>query len=446
MKDPLKSCPGSTTETLTTNKPSFMHNLLCPMKPEQDASALSKSPSSSFPIKKPPSKHNMLHPIKPERDVPTFVSSSSSPIEQKPSFKPHELLYPMKPEQDGELLKWVNLMPLDMIRGVASLAATSPELGAELQASSLRDLLTSCNGRVRDVRESEGKMNYLEENFFDTDAKYETFTDALIAFHGDRQLFDGSATWKPPSVFGVQFGDLTGRLERLLAADPKSKWCLPSYGRVQQACSSVIKEKGACQDVVSELAVKRVTSQMQVLVEMVSMQEPKAKNSTSRLAKAKNFLAIERQPTCSGTVKGLLPPDYRPSALRNEGKNDVFQSTMIAWIKNNFAFPFPDEVMLRRLAIYMIVELGCITINKDDAAILEASSHVSRWMYRENMINIATEKMSNWLVNTRTRKVSIQEPKVKRVSFIFIDVLRLQIFLSPFLSTATVATGNRGRL
>ena len=109
MKDPLKSCPGSTTETLTTNKPSFMHNLLCPMKPEQDASALSKSPSSSFPIKKPPSKHNMLHPIKPERDVPTFVSSSSSPIEQKPSFKPHELLYPMKPEQDGELLKWVNL-------------------------------------------------------------------------------------------------------------------------------------------------------------------------------------------------------------------------------------------------------------------------------------------------------------------------------------------------
>mmetsp|Transcript_5138 Transcript_5138/g.8545 ORF Transcript_5138/g.8545 Transcript_5138/m.8545 type:complete len:226 (+) Transcript_5138:1-678(+) len=92
------------------------------------------------------------------------------------------------------------------------------------------------------------------------------------------------------------------------------------------------------------------------------------------------------------TVQDLTP---------SKEKKDVFLNCMHSWIKNNFVSPFPDALMLTRLANYMILQLRCITVSKSEAKILEDSSPSD---YRRNLMNITTDKISNWLVNRRVRR------------------------------------------
>ena len=371
--------------------------------------------------------------------VPALIKSSSSsssdsldPATKKPpaaSFKPHKLLYPMKSrhdlgstkkrasEQADDLLpqtKWVGLTPLDMVQNIVSLAEKSPEFSAEIRASSLRNFLTSHESRSSKARAGDKrKSDHVEDETLDTDEEGDGLAEALVASHGNLQLpGSGSYSWKPSDTFGAteqvtRLDSLANDLERLVVADPKKRWCIHSYNRVQQACVSQVSDVDTGKDVALELAMTRATSQMQALVEMVSVEEPKVK-TTPRLSTANTLLALERPITtrvkCQRSNAGFLQhcpqPAYRPTVQNSKERKDAFQACMVAWLKHNFANPFPDENMLNRLATYMVLQVRCITVNTNDTGILEGNSSAE---YHRNMVNIAIEKVSTWLVNNRSR-------------------------------------------
>ena len=356
-----------------------------------------------------------------ENPVPMLVMSSSSspmyveiPTATKPavtSFSPYKILYPVKctsePEEDP--VKWLGLTPLAMVQHVTLLAGEkSPERSSELRLSSL------CNLRLRSREAHDGRRQSDEERMDD-------LAQDLIARHGSTTPLGGPDTWNftPGQLreFWPEAGNSLSNLEHVLDADPQKKWCLPSYQRVQQACLAQF----------SANSVKRAASQLQALVEMVTTEEPEIKHS--KRPNLKHLLAAEKQVTCQGNTDGLVQSACQSSAGATEHaivkemdsvlqlNNSLFQSTMSTWLKQNFVNPYPDQVMLKRLSTRITVEVPCVAFSKDELAVLDGGSLSER---RQNMINLGQkvtakkveiwliEKINNWLVNIRTRKVRSQ--------------------------------------
>ena len=62
--------------------------------------------------------------------------------------------------------------------------------------------------------------------------------------------------------------------------------------------------------------------------------------------------------------------------------------------------PFPDEAMNLALANFLLSTGSIVLTPKDKASLVDLSAE----QHRQQLINIAMEKMSNWLVNNRTRR------------------------------------------
>lgn len=155
-----------------------------------------------------------------------------------------------------------------------------------------------------------------------------------------------------------------------MAVDPSNAGCIPSYNRIKHAFLS---------NATYGDAVSVATSQMQALIEMVSSP------SAVKALKVINAAALQ-------------PPGLKASTT----KSDTFQFWCDLWLKKNWGNPFPDQTMLTHLAEHLIRE-DCITLNKNDSTKLLAGMKNSA-DYHKSLVDVAIEKITNWLVNTRTRK------------------------------------------
>mmetsp|Transcript_33071 Transcript_33071/g.69420 ORF Transcript_33071/g.69420 Transcript_33071/m.69420 type:complete len:200 (-) Transcript_33071:273-872(-) len=170
---------------------------------------------------------------------------------------------------------------------------------------------------------------------------------------------------------------LADKLEHLVGADPKERWAYPSYTRVQQAYVSQYSNGDAGKDEVLEFA----TPKMEAFVKATT---------TPRISSANTLLALEKWNTMQNQAVHL--PVRCPAVYNLKEKKDAFLICMQAWLKRNFVHPFPDDVMLNRLATFMIFQLQCITVNKSEADILEVNSPSD---YRQNLMRITTDKITH---------------------------------------------------
>ncbi|KAL7548400.1 hypothetical protein ACHAWF_011687 [Thalassiosira exigua] len=334
-------------------------------------------------------------------------SDSSNPAAKKfTSFKPHKLLYPLRESQKvGELgensgglllqTQWVGLTPLDMVQEIVSLAEmTSPEFGSELplRCSSLKTFLACREIRDNQVGDKR-KCDHIEEgddpfpgpgDDDEAEARAELLVESNVDINPDR-LNDSIVTSLEATGEGAARKDSWKNGQKRFAADPKKACFIPSYNRIAYQLVSSND---------SEDAVKRFASQMRALSEIMSSVEAKAEPLVSSAKRRWRIVPRRTQPFSRPVVL------TKKETSNMRGKRDAFQACMISWLKHNFVNPFPDEMMLNRLANYLVFQLRCISLSKDDA---EKTSD-SILDLHQKLIQVAKHKVSTWLVNIRTRR------------------------------------------
>ena len=256
----------------------------------------------------------------------TSSDSSSAPTRKNPpaaSFKPHPLLYPLKESHsDGPpKQKWVGLTPLDMIQQICSLAEKSPK--AAESSSSLLAFLARHESRSTDAHAGgKRKSNHISEGTLDVGTDDGTAA-ALVESYRDMQLTGGELKgWDSPSKT-VRLEGLAQDFERIVAADPKLAWSIPSYNRVQQAFASHATDPKA------RLAAAK---QLEVLLAMVSVEEPKKTSTTRELSSAISLLSLERSVATTRAPGQLVQNAARPLV------GNTFQDVMVSWLVSFLLF------------------------------------------------------------------------------------------------------------
>ena len=309
----------------------------------------------------------------------SFGPVNSSNLTQK-SSQPRKILYPLKAldsqaTEQGDDSLWIGLTPLDMVAKIVSLAAKSTAFDT-LSDSNDRFQLGRTLLQQSFLNPSAGQKRKRDNNIIDGDGiDSNVASDRLqaLAESGDMLAVDSTLkSWRPSSIAGestevVRLDDLVQTFE-LMAVDPSNASCIPSYNRIKHAFLS---------NATYGDAVSVATSQMQALIEMVS--------SPSSVKALKVINAAALQP---------------PGAKASTTKSDTFQFWCDLWLKKNWGNPFPDQTMLEHLGNHLIRE-NCITLNKNDSTKLLAGMKNSA-DYHKLMVDVAIEKITNWLGNTRS--------------------------------------------
>lgn len=135
---------------------------------------------------------------------------------------------------------------------------------------------------------------------------------------------------------------------------------------------------------------------MKVLTEMVS-QNPEAREAVLDITEKRTAVPAAPAPAVSFD-NGSTASRKTPPMVVNPA--DAFQNSMNFWLRMNWCNPFPDDLMNAHLARFL-VDNGCVPLTTKDVKALEGLNPVE---YDKMMIKLATDKVSNFLVNTRTRK------------------------------------------
>ena len=304
------------------------------------------------------------------------------------------------------------MMPSDMVNMIINMASSSASFHSEShpKLSRARSLLLSSflsSSSADEAKQSSNsaftgrqkrKRHDVEDDNEDASLEEDRLALALID-SVDVSLDDSFHTWQPSSGVSLEeasshystLDNLVYKLEQV-AVDPSKQWILPSYNRVQHAFRADIL---GGDDVTR--AISNATNQMKVLTEMVS-QNPEASEAvldtiiekrTATAALAAPAVSFDNGSTAS---RKTLPMVVNPA--------DAFQNSMNFWLRMNWCNPFPDDLMNAHLARFL-VDNGCVPLTTKDVKALEGLNPVE---YDKMMIKLATDKISNFLVNTRTRK------------------------------------------
>ena len=118
---------------------------------------------------------------------------------------------------------------------------------------------------------------------------------------------------------------------------------------------------------------------------------------------------IETIVSMAGLKFPLCTPDLEDNKImmRIEMKShdtkaatSAFQNTMEFWMKQNWCNPFPDDEVLHRLSHHLLANDMVPWTSKD----LVGLRGIEPSEYDRIVVDITTEKINTWLVNTRTRK------------------------------------------
>ena len=350
---------------------------------------------------------------------------AASPNVPKPkltrSGNAHKILYPIR-NFDGNsspaTIKWAGLSALDMVEQVVKMALGSSKLQSmttfDHNVHSGYSVLQYLAGESAGDDAHAGHKRKHES--FDEDYEEDSVGCELVAGSvlDDRSNFNADlpdtelVPWEPfatlegwnSSVHQVSGLDINSisKLKRLnflvesfeqLAVEPKNKWCIPSYNRIKSMFSSNMTSL-ATNGSVHHLLLDQAVHQMKALMEMV---DPTAPKTTSRV-KFTEFVScndgskqLMSEPEPTRIMNGIT---LSTSPMSEKAKRTVFNAYMTEWLcqTKNWANPYPDETLLRQMASHFI-HLGCIPGVEHSAVVTETE---------------AISKITNWLVNTRTRQ------------------------------------------
>merc|ERR1711982_64354 len=81
-------------------------------------------------------------------------------------------------------------------------------------------------------------------------------------------------------------------------------------------------------------------------------------------------------------------------------KRERFNRIVMEWFRTNFWNPFPCDTVFSNL-VHNLVSSDCLVLTISDAKKLIDLAPPSAYLYKKD---IAIEKLTNFLINTRTRK------------------------------------------
>lgn len=333
--------------------------------PSLSASTAAAPPDPVADASRPGEPYAILYPMKrgarstQQDDDARWVASMLCPaVPGSPATDPE------KHARDLGSTEWVGLTPLAMVQRIVSMAGVASEVDA-LRA--LTDPPSAGEKRKRDGAGDDG----------DDDDDAERLVDHWVARRPAAPRLP-AASWTPSSAVDdgprvEELDDVVAGFERAAAAAGAGARLRLSYDRVQRAFRSRVALGGAAN---AALAVQRATSQIQALVKMA--------------------------PSSSGEEGDNIAPllsSASSSSSSSPSKKGTFQLFMQSWIKDNWQNPYPDDNLSKRLANH-VIECGCITLNKKDGKRFLVEGVCPDELYR----TIALEKVTNWLVNARTRR------------------------------------------
>ena len=375
------------------------------------------------------------------------------------NLQSHKILYPTRNSKcddssrskgcDPEkAIKWVGLAPLDMVQHIASMAAKSSNFGAMSEtAEETRDehsfllrflsggtdlpLIDSKQQNNLHAGEKRKRVTFKDTSDDECDVVEGPVFDDL---RNNLDTIEVFKPWKPKKVLDemkittsekenisnlvIQLDNLTSAFEDLGV----SKELIPSYNRVRLLLTTRVNAG----DTNAKNAVKQAIDQMQALTSMSTLSDTKAMATCVSAGKpdctASPVLLGE---TFSFSEGFITPPMQAPlfslKVANNTGADTIHSKTnwqsltyettpkemrtlftdqMSLWMRHNWANPFPDDVMLRHLADHLI-RTRCITVSKSKAELLDGKRNHA---YQQGMMDLVFEKISNWLVNSRTRR------------------------------------------
>ena len=312
-----------------------------------------------------------------------------------------------------------------MVEKILKMADESPDFSSSLVLSGCSESMSAFLGQDNEVGDKS------DSDHASGDEEDEALVESCNDVKPPHRTFNSWGPFDTPSDGSACLNSLVKGFERILMLDSQTKWCVPSYNRVQSAFAAQVA--GGDLDAL-EPAVKRATAQMQVLLTEVSGANPAralpfpsakliprpslSKRATTKFprlpTRASRFSDTqplkpttgEKAPSTTPSMSSYKTTKFpslptssnntkpsKPPAKPTKGK-DAFGACMTVWLMHNFTNPYPDEVMLKSLAHYLIVKVKCIKLNPNDADILKGKTPEE----------IACARINNWLVNARTRK------------------------------------------
>ncbi len=392
-------------------------------------------------------------------------SKPPKPDNKKP---PHKILYPTRASipndsSSSKAIKWRGLDPLAMVQHISELALAFSHSSDSSNFDEFREERAFLRKFVHgEVSTDNGTPNHSHKNLSDITA--ETCSTAIEDIHGLNALETFTPS-NPKSILdilqipeeslneldendlatkGASIPDLIARLEGLISDFEDlgvGKDMFPSYNRVIMLLNAAFhrREGSADPKVTSNDAKNAVTQaidQVKTLMVMAKFEqsEMKAKhNSGDELKYASRSKLLSDFPRLVATINdhqeqchdSPIPTNVDWESMMYYGLppkrlNQTFNEQMNLWLRCNWANPFPDTEMLNHLVSHLITS-GCMTLPKEKADLL-TNGHSED--YHDSMMKLATEKVTNWLVNARTRKwrPSIQEAfDLKRPTFMLLE-------------------------
>lgn len=327
----------------------------------------------------------------------TSLSSTSSS-----AFQPRRILFPLK-ETSDELSRvterldcahtetfWVGMTPFEMVQKIALMTENSTAFYSLTHSNPRfqcgRSLIQSFTS---DFPQHDKKLHagQKRKGDFTSDAVEMVLEDDSLAKVLDAVDIQPSDQtfhrWTPDAgrSNSSNLDLLVKDFERLVAVSNNLLWSVSSYNRVQQEFFSAMAQAGGDTEK-CQIAVGNASHQMQALNDMVSIVS--AANQPVLSVLSSN--SIERSSISFATDK------IKPSVK--------FQNFMTFFLIHNWKNPFPDDAMLECLANFMIENRSVPMSNKD----IQKLEGVDQAQCQRHLFIIAVEKITNWLVNCRSRR------------------------------------------
>jgi hypothetical protein len=244
-----------------------------------------------------------IQPSSDSSDQSTSTRAPSSVTVVK-STNAHKILYPMPNSAGGiSSIMWTGLEPLDMVERIAKMAISSSNLNGssgnseELKPGcSFLQYLAGEGTAPSDFGASTGqkrKRDSFDDDYDEDASGCELIAAAVLDEHRGSDPAEYTAThWKPYTVQDnwtrsnqckitdknalFHLNHLVSIIKKFeqVAAEPKNKWCIPSYDRVQLMFTSNVASLMPDGNVF--ILLDRAVRQIQALIQMVQPVSPNA--------------------------------------------------------------------------------------------------------------------------------------------------------------------------
>ncbi|KAL3805201.1 hypothetical protein ACHAWO_007189 [Cyclotella atomus] len=356
-----------------------------------------------------------IQPSSDSSDQSTSTRAPSSVTVVK-STNAHKILYPMPNSAGGiSSIMWTGLEPLDMVERIAKMAISSSNLNGS--SGNSEELKPGCSFLQYLAGEGTAPSDFgaftglkRKRDSFDDYDDDTSGCDLIAASVLDEQrssdLTESTLTpWKPYTVLDnwtrsnqckitdknalLHLNHLVSIIKKFeqAAAEPKNKWCIPSYDRVQLMFTSNVASLSPDGDVF--IILDGAVRQIQALIQMV---QPVSPNAIEPRVKFTEFVScndgskqLMAKPNPTRIMNGIV---LSREPLSEKAQRQVFTAYLTEWLcqSRNWMNPYPDETVLKQMAHHFI-HIGCIPGIQGVAIEAEAIS-----------------KISTWLLNTRTRR------------------------------------------